>query len=207
MNYNARIEALMERFWKKDGAPAWTNVQPPVFNMRPNSEEEETTNLKKYLTGYPWIVVTTDKGDYPSYFCCLCKKMATPLHLRQEDHNRRACRDYNGRVPEWMSRFRANATTWNHGALWSYWTKIVYPDDEEIPTPARPNPAAEEVGPVAEEVAPKGPSIGTARIENRNNDDYDRSTNKRMRTAPASSSTRDDRGNTPGALSIPGRPW
>ena len=80
-----------------DREPAeWQRKNAPTFIPRPTSDEEYKENFKRYVTGYPWIVVAADKGGYLRYHCAICWRGATVSHLFSEYHVSRACHNFGG---------------------------------------------------------------------------------------------------------------
>ena len=138
MNFKEGVTEVANRLWVKQAPLQWAKAEPPVLNFNATTSDEFTTNLKAYLTGFPWIAIVGDKANYPSYYCCLCSRVATPVHLLQSHHNRNAATEhYFTLVPEWMHKFQAPATTGWHGELWPDYTETLYP---EVTAEAAPAP-------------------------------------------------------------------
>ena len=73
------LDHVIDQLKRSEGA-AWVQKQRPTFFLRPTFDQRNE-NLRRYLAGYPWIVIARDKGGYFTYFCALCKKAANPYHL------------------------------------------------------------------------------------------------------------------------------
>ena len=69
------------------GEPSeWVGRRPPEFTRWPTTDEERTHNFRKYLAGFPWIVVAEDKGGMVRYHCGIRRKVATVTHTLSIDH-------------------------------------------------------------------------------------------------------------------------
>ena len=94
-----------------DGEPAeWKRKNAPTFIPRPTSDEEYKENFKRYIAGYPWIVVAADKGGFLRYHCAICWGGATVSHFLSDCHIDRACRNFGEpgqTMPAWMARFQS----------------------------------------------------------------------------------------------------
>ena len=86
----------------------WSRESRPTF-LRKSDPAARDENLRRYVTGYPWIVIAKDKGNYYNYYCAICMKVANTYHLLSKDHVNRTVynfADQLGRyIPEWMGRF------------------------------------------------------------------------------------------------------
>ena len=102
------LEHVIDQLKQSEGT-AWVQRQRPTFLLSPTFDQRNE-NLRRYLAGYPWIVIARDKGGYFLYFCALCKKAANPYHLLSKDHIYKSFHNFSsqfhGYMPPWMGKFR-----------------------------------------------------------------------------------------------------
>ena len=119
------LEHVLEQLKQSEEA-AWGQKERPTFLPRPDSDQSNE-NLRRYVAGYPWIVIAKDKGGYLTYFCALCKKAANPFHLLSGDHINRTFHNFSaqlhGHMPQWMGRFKGVDTT----QILSSYSETVWP--------------------------------------------------------------------------------
>ena len=65
------LDHVLERLMQSKEAE-WEGKPPPTF-LQENNRAALSENLRRYVTGYPWIVVARGRGGYLSYYCAICK--------------------------------------------------------------------------------------------------------------------------------------
>ena len=78
------LDHVLERLSQSREAE-WEGKLPPTF-LQETNRAAQSENLRRYVTGYPWIVIAGDRGGYPCYYCAICKKVANIFHLLSEAH-------------------------------------------------------------------------------------------------------------------------
>lgn len=115
---------------------AWGGRQSPEFNTHPQTDSEHKSNLVKYITGYPWVLIAADRGGESRYFCGKCSRAATVQHLRtlrrphRTDHKqvRQGIATVPTGLEAWMGRFRSIPTTGEEEHLFTYDGYDIWPD-------------------------------------------------------------------------------
>lgn len=127
-----KLDKVIRELMNSDEPPEWAGRQPPEFKRHPKTSSERASNYVKYVHGFPWIVVAEDKGGMARYFCAICSKGATVMHLLSEDHIEKTTFKYEDKVgyyiPLWMAGFTGISTTSESEHLFSYDEQDIWPD-------------------------------------------------------------------------------
>ena len=73
------LDHVLEGLMQSEEAE-WKGKPLPTF-LPEKDRAAQSENLRRYVTGYPWIVIARDRSDYMSYYCAICKKVANIYHL------------------------------------------------------------------------------------------------------------------------------
>ena len=53
---------------KQSEEAEWKGKSPPTF-LKESDLTAQNENLRRYVTGYPWIVIARDRSKYYCYYC------------------------------------------------------------------------------------------------------------------------------------------